>query len=625
MGDSFRPRAPYGDHDRHSENGDFHVGHQPRPPLRWPQQDRFRTSECDSYWSYAHPSNAPPSLNATRNHTSRNHSPTRNQSPHSRSEGGPRSGFTADDFNPDIQRSTLDLSSHISSSSLSQIQPPNSQSDLSPDGDPHFLDTSGSNHDASVSRLFTGSTTNAPREGAPPRWSNPDSETALAPAPTQEAGLKGKNLISMIRHAQEHSAPRDSKISGNDDFVSFDDDSRSRHDGDTDQGFIRQIESLDDLFSDRVLFTGRAIRRGNHAGSKPPQTRNRDFSPPRIPKAWSRERQRESARPGQKRKRSDSPEDADDIVSKWQGNDVPWLDTSVYNDRRHTAVEALNREILDFYSYARPRLFEYDMRRDVIRRLEGFLRQRLKGMEIKSFGSFASGLYLPNADMDFVALTEEYQKCRPNDFKPPFGKKALNTLTGQLRSDAARQQHPSVAKAGSVIAITKARVPLVKYVDAVSGIRVDLSFNNSSGLPAIDICNQWKADIPTLETYVLLVKHLLAMRGLNEVYCGGLGGFSTTCLVYVFLKCLPVDQALDPVKDFGETLMCLLDYYGNRFDISRSGVQTNPPGYFRKVWQIFRLRNTNIFSRRSKQQFHCGVMNIGGLHLCGLSKNALLL
>lgn len=70
----------------------------------------------------------------------------------------------------------------------------------------------------------------------------------------------------------------------------------------------------------------------------------------------------------------------------------------------------LHKEIIDFSHYVAPRPYEQKARRDLIDRIERVVRRAPDGadVQIRSFGSFASDLYLPTADMDLVAVSRSY-------------------------------------------------------------------------------------------------------------------------------------------------------------------------------------------------------------------------
>jgi non-canonical poly(A) RNA polymerase PAPD5/7 len=209
-------------------------------------------------------------------------------------------------------------------------------------------------------------------------------------------------------------------------------------------------------------------------------------------------------------------------------------------------------------------------------RLEAFLVARYPRSTLHSFGSFAAGIYLPNSDMDVVLLSEEYSNR---------GRKVLGSTTSWYYSLGHALESWRLCVPGTVEVIAKARVPLVKFVDRVTGIKVDLSFENSTGLIANKTFQIWKEKYPVMPVMVTIIKQFLAMRGLNEVVNGGLGGFSVTCLVVSLLQNMPQVQSGNMIPDhhLGEILLEFLDLYGNRFEKTLVGIRFSPPGYFEKV------------------------------------------
>jgi non-canonical poly(A) RNA polymerase PAPD5/7 len=210
------------------------------------------------------------------------------------------------------------------------------------------------------------------------------------------------------------------------------------------------------------------------------------------------------------------------------------------------------------------------------------LRSRLKqsrdyvNADIHTFGSFPARLYLPTADMDLVCISDEFMRSgrfqlgRNNTFYHKFG--------NYIRAEG-------LAIDGSIEIIPKAKVPLVKYIDKLTGLKVDISFENTTGLAANQTFQDWKAQFPAMPVLVTLIKHLLAMRGLNEPVNGGIGGFSVTCLVVSLLQLMPQVQSrtMIPEHHLGEVLMEFFDLYGNQFNHTVNAISLNPPGYVSKV------------------------------------------
>lgn len=229
----------------------------------------------------------------------------------------------------------------------------------------------------------------------------------------------------------------------------------------------------------------------------------------------------------------------------------------------------------DFFQFVRPYDFEHECRKDLVDRIQRAVRSfgYNSNIDVLSFGSFASGLYLPTADMDLVAVSQNFMRSGSKRFCQH--RKEMFALSTHLT-------RTNTAKKGSMVVIHKAKVPILKFVDAYTDLKVDISFENDSGLRAIDVFLDWKREFPEAPQLVVIVKQLLAMRGLNEVHTGGVGGFTIICLVVSMFQLMPPQQSGNPRGRLGELLLNFLDLYGNRFDRHTTGIRMNPPGYFNK-------------------------------------------
>ena len=154
-----------------------------------------------------------------------------------------------------------------------------------------------------------------------------------------------------------------------------------------------------------------------------------------------------------------------------------------------------------------------------------------------------------------------------------------------MHSFAYHLESIGLAKSGSIQVIFHAKVPIIKFIDQMTDIQVDVSFENETGLIANETFNTWKQQFPAMPILTTFMKQFLKMRGLDEVMNGGLGGFSITCLVTSLLQNLPRVQSgeVAPEQNLGEILLEFLDLYGNQFDLTRTGISMNPPGYYDKV------------------------------------------
>ena len=206
---------------------------------------------------------------------------------------------------------------------------------------------------------------------------------------------------------------------------------------------------------------------------------------------------------------------------------------------------------------------------DVVHRLQKTFSKLEPGCRLEPFGSFAAGLYLPTGDLDLVLITRGYSGSR-------FARSAKN-LFWSIHDKLRREQ---IAAPGSLQPISKAKVPIIKFVDAFTGLKVDLSFNNETGIIANKTFHVWRERYPAMPILVAVVKQYLMMRGLNDVASGGLGGFSIICLVTNLLQ-HHIPSA--PVPNLGELLLHFFHLYGTVFNKRDLAIRLEPPGYVRKV------------------------------------------
>lgn len=368
-----------------------------------------------------------------------------------------------------------------------------------------------------------------------PKWSNPDPYTVLPPEPVELPGKK-KDVVKMIRKAKvEMTKPNMegvNPVTANDDFISFDFDD------------LAQFKPPEDA----------------PTGPRDDRGRKRKF-----------EERDGMPRPGRKPERGFNANGS--IIDKWVSDPAlsptPWLDVREVSSI-HPDVK-LHKEILQFYDWVRPRPFEQVLRNDLIRRLGNVFQRRHYGSELHGFGSFASGIYLPVADMDLVLLSKQFIRD---------GRKTLCQRKSDIWSFSRFIKDADLAVPGSIETIAGARVPIIKFIDKVTGLRIDLSFDNDTGIIANRTFQTWRKEYPAMPVIVSVIKQFLLFRGLNEVPTGGLGGFSVICLVTSLLQMLPYRD--EPHATLGSMLVDFFDFYGNYLDHLAIGIQFDPPEYFKK-------------------------------------------
>jgi len=79
---------------------------------------------------------------------------------------------------------------------------------------------------------------------------------------------------------------------------------------------------------------------------------------------------------------------------------APWM-TKTTSEIRNPNVR-LHNEIIELTNYIMPKKDDYERRQYAIQQLTSNIKVAMPNVEIKSFGSFSTKLYLPNADIDLV-------------------------------------------------------------------------------------------------------------------------------------------------------------------------------------------------------------------------------
>ncbi|MCJ1386164.1 hypothetical protein MMC17_009290 [Xylographa soralifera] len=442
----------------------------------------------------------------------------------------------------------------------------------------------------------------------PPKWSNPEYYTALPPP--DDSQRKKRDVVKLIRKARisvEKIQNMHSQVATNDDFISFgrEEDVVKDVNGNSNLGsshsHIRAVETHSAPKSS--TFHQPQYSSGNtYAPGTDRQTMSSDALGPPLSKVFGlvdnfsgtaaevlqsnlkRKRsvdilETESLRAPKRKKginRFTNGYVLDEWVSPKPLNPIPW----VVRDHRLTELSGfrLHKEIVDFYEFVRPQKHEQVIRQELLDRLQSAIQSWRADLELHSFGSFAAGLYLPTADMDLVVLSKDFRiHGRPN----------VCRTNSQMRKLADYLEKNGIAEPWSVEVVGGAKVPLIKFVDHITQLKVDMSFENDTGLVANSTFVQWKALYPAMPVIVTTIKQFLLMRGLNEVVNGGLGGFSVTCLVVSLLQNMPRVQTgeIIPEQNLGEILLEFLDLYGNQLDIARTGIRMEPAGYFdKRAW-----------------------------------------
>ncbi|KAF2190944.1 hypothetical protein K469DRAFT_360453 [Zopfia rhizophila CBS 207.26] len=441
--------------------------------------------------------------------------------------------------------------------------------DIAPAKGSNGLDLTANDNEASHKKTRVQDQARADGNSVP-KWSNPDPYTVLPP-PTEPQGKK-RDFVQLIRKAKiaqsGEKATSSNAVAANDDFISFGDDVKLNSFG---SSIPPPPDSPPPSPPNDYPITG-SLNEVAGAGALPtaPHRMTRSAGAASIG-----ENLQQSGLRNHKRKRG---EFEGGLVEEWMPrantDTTPWC-----RGKDYTYVEEMSKwlhnEILDFFDYIQPNEKEKSVRRDLIQRVEKALRSLPPGNpgQIHCFGSFPAGLYLPTADMDLVYASSSHYNGGPAIYDCSTPKSAGDVLWSAFRL---LRRKRILEGSDKPEIITRAKVPIVKFVDKLTGLKVDLSFEMLGGVQAQETFVHWKEQYPDMPYLVLLIKQFLVMRGLNDVHTGGLGGFSIICLTVSFIQTHPQDNNL------GTFFLDFLDYYGNKFNLATDRIIMHPPYIVKK-------------------------------------------
>lgn len=185
---------------------------------------------------------------------------------------------------------------------------------------------------------------------------------------------------------------------------------------------------------------------------------------------------------------------------------------------RSSSAENLDEELVEFSTWILPSQPEVDVRAKTITRFETALATlKVPQAKFHVVGSFSQDLWIPLAqsDLDFVILG--------------LGADALRKVALLLKSQKL---------ASKIELITKARVPLVQYVDSATGICVDISFDLFGGVLTSRFLRQLLQHeaFSQLSLLIRVVKYWLIGCMMNDPFLGGLGSYGVTCLAICHIQ-----------------------------------------------------------------------------------------
>ncbi|KAI3631759.1 hypothetical protein MIR68_010232 [Amoeboaphelidium protococcarum] len=185
---------------------------------------------------------------------------------------------------------------------------------------------------------------------------------------------------------------------------------------------------------------------------------------------------------------------------------------------------------------------------------------------------------------------EEEKVKAPRQQPPPTIPQVILDFIGERLSNAESKRFQDVK------VLTKTRIPIIKYRDAVTGINVDLGFQNTLAVYNTRLLHAYSMFDVRLRHLVYLVKYWSKRRSINDTYSGTLSSYAYVLMVIHYLQCgvsppvLPnlqklsadgqTPQRLISVKTFGHELVPI---EGQNVDVNTT--EFHDPTIVDKEWR----------------------------------------
>ena len=275
----------------------------------------------------------------------------------------------------------------------------------------------------------------------------------------------------------------------------------------------------------------------------------------------------------------------------------PWMSQHVNHQQIHHLV-ALHNEIVGFCKLMEPHPEEMKERSDLVQRFTVLVKKVFKNSQVDVFGSQATGLCLPDSDIDIaIQFNDDPATAEDEDLKKTEDGK-LKISKEQEVKDMKNWDAPSgspldrLAEAlrdewledlSYLEVIPNTRVPLVKFTHGPTNISVDVCFNQTNGVQAAKLIHQYMDALPPLRPLTFVLKYFLAARGMNKPYSGGMGSFMLQMMIVSFLQQREREFVYNKMPtnyNLGALLVEFFELYSMDFNYVTTGVSVRFDGYY---------------------------------------------
>lgn len=229
----------------------------------------------------------------------------------------------------------------------------------------------------------------------------------------------------------------------------------------------------------------------------------------------------------------------------------PWFEARPHIDN---VILRLHEELLDLMNFMKHQQEEVEARESWVTTIGTCCRTLWPDCQVHVFGSYSTGLSLPNGDVDVAILDVPCE--------PAIAMKMLaNHMLGK-------------GEISWLEIIESAKVPVCKLRSQTSGLRADVVINRPDGVETSRFIREQCLKYPQMKPLLVFLKYFLLQRGLHETYTGGMGSYLCCNVVLHFLQKHQsrLDSKVYAATSLGHLLFDLFKYYSQEFQYETQGI-----------------------------------------------------
>ena len=235
-----------------------------------------------------------------------------------------------------------------------------------------------------------------------------------------------------------------------------------------------------------------------------------------------------------------------------------------------TGLLKFHYEILDFFHFIELNNEEKELRHKTYNYIKNIIDENFPDYFCELYGSFKTGLSLPNSDIDILILAKNEANnidANTNNYKYLYN--SLKQIYDKLKEK----------KDFSYLELIAAKVPIIKCKYKETNINVDISIFKKNGASAAEQLEKIINIHPEIRPLILVIKYMLRQRNLNEIYKGGASSFILFSLVYYYI--IDVNKRVfdrinkgqnEKQLSLGNLLLGFFNFYGYDFNYKKLGI-----------------------------------------------------